>query len=101
DGGAVTALILLVILSGANALPDAEANRLEAIERLKKDIKNTNAAIAETEKLIARSADATYLPDLNFRLAELYAEKSRYVYQLQGESRPKGQRGPIVSIERK
>ena len=49
-------------------------------------------AIGETDKLIAKSRNAPYLPDLQFRLAELYVEKSRYVYYLQAERGPRAPR---------
>ena len=35
--------------------------------------------------LIVQSKAAPYLPDLDFRLAELYVEKSRYIFVLQAE----------------
>src|SRR5205823_6983435 len=58
-------------------------------------------SIGETNKLIAKSRNAPYLADLQFRLAELYVEKSRYFYYLQAEERPEGAKGAIVSPETK
>ncbi len=55
----------------------------ELVEQLKTDIEKTDRAIAITEVQIARSRAASYAPELQFRLAELYVEKSRYRYLLQ------------------
>ena len=55
----------------------------ESIAQLKSDISKTDRAIALTELQIARSRSAPYAPELQFRLAELYVEKSRYTYLLQ------------------
>ncbi|HZN91994.1 MAG TPA: hypothetical protein VFB81_04795, partial [Myxococcales bacterium] len=71
------------------------------IAKLKRDIFKVDKSIAETDKLIAKSHSAPYLPDLQFRLAELYVEKSRYVYTLQAESRPEGSKGALISPETK
>lgn len=54
-----------------------------AVAQLKTDISKTERAIALTELQIARSRSAPYAPELQFRLAELYVEKSRYIYLLQ------------------
>ena len=70
----------------------------ENITKLKRDIFKVDRAIGETERLITKSRNAPYLADLQFRLAELYVEKSRYVYHLQAESRPE-QKGALVSPE--
>lgn len=71
----------------------------EYIDKLKRDIFKVDRSIIETERLIARSRTASYLPDLQFRLAELYVEKSRYVYYLQAEQRAEGTNGAMVSPE--
>ncbi len=73
----------------------------EMITKLRRDIFKVDRSIGETDKLIAKSRNAPYLPDLQFRLAELYVEKSRYVYYLQAETRPDGAKGAIVSPETK
>jgi tetratricopeptide (TPR) repeat protein len=52
----------------------------ESIAQLKNDISKTDRAIALTELQIAKSRGAPYAPELHFRLAELYVEKSRYIY---------------------
>ena len=44
-----------------------------------------------------RAATRPYLPDLQFRLAELYVEKSRYVYYLQAETAARGREGRASS----
>lgn len=73
--------------------------REELIAQLKRNIFKVDRALGETERLIAVSRNAPYLPDLQFRLAELYVEKSRYVYYLQAEQRPAGATGAMVSPE--
>jgi cellulose synthase operon protein C len=55
----------------------------EAVAQLKSDIAKTDRAVALTELQIARSRSAPYAPELQFRLAELFVEKSRYIYLLQ------------------
>ncbi|MFY2556491.1 tetratricopeptide repeat protein [Corallococcus terminator] len=84
---------------GLNPIVSKAKERDEFIAKLKRDIFKVDRAIGETQKLISKSRNAPYLPDLQFRLAELYVEKSRYVYYLQAESRPEGASGAIVSPE--
>ncbi|HUB09156.1 MAG TPA: tetratricopeptide repeat protein [Myxococcales bacterium] len=55
------------------------------IEKLKRDIQKVDRTIKVTKGLIVQSKTAPYLPDLFFRLAELYVEKSRYTFVLQAE----------------
>jgi hypothetical protein len=71
----------------------------QALADLKRNIFKVDHALGETQTLISHSRNAPYLPDLQFRLAELYVEKSRYVYYLQAEQRPEGLKGPLVSPE--
>lgn len=108
--GSLTGVLAAALLAAAPAgptRPDRNLNpivskakeREELITKLKRDIFKVDRAIGETERLIAKSRNAPYLPDLQFRLAELYVEKSRYVYYLQAESRPEGASGAIVSPE--
>jgi cellulose synthase operon protein C len=52
----------------------------EELVRLKRDIVKVDKSIDVTKELIRRSKGERYLPDLYFRLAELYIEKSRLVY---------------------
>ena len=84
---------------GPNPIVSKAKEREELVTKLKRDIFKVDRSIGETEKLISKSRNAPYLPDLQFRLAELYVEKSRYVYYLQAESRPEGASGAIVSPE--
>src|SRR5687767_6875352 len=58
----------------------ALASSREELARLKRDISKVDKSIDVTKGLIARSKGERYLPDLYFRLAELYIEKSRLVY---------------------
>src|SRR5690242_7940061 len=102
---AALALSLLTGASGpsvgpsTNPIASRAREREELIAKLKRDIFKVDRAIGETERLISKSRNAPYLPDLQFRLAELYVEKSRYVYYLQAESRPEGVKGALVSPE--
>jgi len=50
------------------------------IRKIDRDIKKVDKSISVTKDLIARSKAEKYLPDLVFRLAELYVEKSRLVF---------------------
>ena len=84
-----------------NPIVSKQKEKGELIEKLRRDIFKVDRSIGETDKLIAKSRNAPYLPDLQFRQAELYVEKSRYVYYLQAETRPEGQKGAMVSPETK
>ncbi len=108
--GQLTGIITAALLAASSAGPqrlDPSLNpivskakeREELITKLKRDIFKVDRSIGETEKLISKSRNAPYLPDLQFRLAELYVEKSRYVYYLQAEQRPEGASGALVSPE--
>ncbi len=100
-------LLVAIALSQApnssleNPLVTKQREKSELIEKLRRDIFKVDRSVGETDKLIARSRNAPYLPDLQFRLAELYVEKSRYVYYLQAETRPEGIKGAMVSPETK
>src|SRR5690606_11869873 len=52
----------------------------QELARLKRDISKIDKSLEVTKELIRRSKGERYLPDLYFRLAELYIEKSRLVY---------------------
>ncbi|MGA9523502.1 MAG: tetratricopeptide repeat protein, partial [Myxococcaceae bacterium] len=82
-----------------NPLTSKVKEKQELVEKLRRDIFKVDRSILETEKLISKSRNAPYLPDLQFRLAELYVEKSRYVYYLQAETRPEDSKGAMVSPE--
>ena len=104
---ALGSLVVMVALAQApnssleNPLVTKAREKTELIEKLRRDIFKVDRSIGETDKLIAKSRNAPYLPDLQFRLAELYVEKSRYVYYLQAETRPEGIKGAMVSPETK
>ncbi len=71
-------------------LPDRAAERRLALQRLDDDLRRTDQTIEVTRTLVSRSAGRPYLPDLYIRLAELYVEKSRYLYFKAVESKPEG-----------
>jgi tetratricopeptide (TPR) repeat protein len=77
-----------------NPVVTKQREKTEYVEKLKRDIFKVDRSLLETERLIAKSRNAPYLPDLQFRLAELYVEKSRYVYFLQVEQRGATTRAP-------
>jgi tetratricopeptide (TPR) repeat protein/uncharacterized protein YozE (UPF0346 family) len=111
----MSGLLLLVLAAGAtgaqtietpngpliNPIVSKAREKENLIGKLKRDIFKVERSVAETQKLIAKSRNAPYLPDLEFRLAELYVEESRYRYYLQAEQRPEGQKGALVSPETK
>lgn len=84
-----------------NPLVTRAKEKSDLVEKLRRDIFKVDRSVGETDKLIAKSRNAPYLPDLQFRLAELYVEKSRFVYYLQSETRAEGQKGALVSPETK
>lgn len=84
-----------------NPLVTKAREKQDLIDKLRRDIFKVDRSLGETDKLIAKSRNAPYLPDLQFRQAELYVEKSRYVYYLQAETRVEGQKGAMVSPETK
>lgn len=104
---AVSILLTAALLSQApvsrleNPLVTRQREKQDLVDKLRRDIFKVDRSINETDKLIAKSRNAPYLPDLQFRLAELYVEKSRYVYYLQAETRPEGSKGALVSPETK
>src|SRR5258705_11638877 len=84
-----------------NPLITKQKEKQDLVDKLKRDIFKVDRAIGETNKLIAKSRNAPYLADLQFRLAELYVEKSRYTYYYQAETRQDNAKGAIVSPETK
>ena len=79
----------------------AAPSSADLLAQLKTDIQKTDRALALTELQIARSRAATYAPELQFRLADLYVEKSRYTYLLQQQelgSAPGSQVAPEVRL---
>ncbi|NOZ88185.1 MAG: tetratricopeptide repeat protein [Deltaproteobacteria bacterium] len=73
-------------LCGFSLTKDAE-EKSEFIESLMQDIVKVDHSIGVTKELIRRSKNASFLPDIIFRLAELYVEKSRLVYYLEVETK--------------
>jgi tetratricopeptide (TPR) repeat protein len=63
-------------------LRNKAAAKAELTETLKRNIQKVDHAISVTQDLIGHSRAAPYYPDLQFRLAELNVEKSRYKYFL-------------------
>ncbi|HEY3447774.1 MAG TPA: tetratricopeptide repeat protein [Myxococcales bacterium] len=71
--------------------------RTELVAKLRRDLIKVDRSINVTEKLIAASRSAPYLPDLVFRQAELYVEKSRYRFHLEAElNLEQSKRGSLV-----
>jgi len=76
-------ILLALLISALPAIAAQSIRDEQLVTQLKGDLSKTDRAIALTELQIARSRGATYAPELQFRLAELYVEKSRYTYLLQ------------------
>jgi tetratricopeptide (TPR) repeat protein len=94
-GMRVVALLSLAapLLMGARFQPgDRAAEKEELIAKLTSDINKVDHTLEVTKDLIKRSPDAPYLADLYFRLAELYVEKSRYIFGRLMEQQPEGER---------
>ncbi|MBI3179293.1 MAG: hypothetical protein HYZ27_06500, partial [Deltaproteobacteria bacterium] len=81
------------LLLGARFNPrGAVKDKQEVIAKLGSDINKVDHTIEVTKDLIKKSPDAPYLADLYFRVAELYVEKSRYIYARIMEQQPEGER---------
>ncbi len=88
--GRIIALLLTLGLSGLLSgftLTDEAEEKEEFVEGLKQDIIKVDQSIQVTKDLINRSTGAPFLPDIVFRLAELYVEKSRMSYYLEVETK--------------
>ena len=59
-------------------------------EGIHRDIEKVDKSIAVTKQLMDRARTRPYLPDLMFRMAELYVEKSRLVFFLALEKAGQG-----------
>jgi tetratricopeptide (TPR) repeat protein len=78
-------------------LSNKQSERAELISKLKRDLIKVDRSITVTEKLIAQSRSAPYQPDLVFRQAELFVEKSRYRFHLEAQLNQEAQkRGSLV-----
>ncbi len=98
-------LVSLLSLGCATAAPveklfkpsNRAEERAELIAKLRRDLIKVDRSIGVTERLIAQSRSAPYLPDLIFREAELYVEKSRYRFNLERELHDEsGKSGSLV-----
>lgn len=86
-------LIAAPLMMGARFNPGAQQHdKQELIAKLTSDVNKVDHTIEVTKDLVKRSPDAPYLADLYFRLAELYVEKSRYIFARLMEQQPEGQR---------
>jgi cellulose synthase operon protein C len=85
------ALLIVALLGASYQKRDAAADKQELILKLSSDINKVDHTIEVTKDLVKRSPDAPYLADLYFRLAELYVERSRYLYARIMEARPEGE----------
>lgn len=92
----VIVLAALLATSAAAAAPTKEPDQ---VELLREELRKVDRSIEETEKLIAVTRDAPYLPDLELRLAELLVEKSRFTFRLQAEQQPAKADRAMVSTE--
>ncbi|MEW5847311.1 MAG: tetratricopeptide repeat protein [Myxococcota bacterium] len=79
-GLALLLALSIPLMSGAADWRNKQQRKDEFLLQLKRDINKTDKSIAITKDLIARSKGEKYLPDLHFRLAELYVAKSRLLY---------------------
>jgi tetratricopeptide (TPR) repeat protein len=69
---------------------EKEPNQAELVAGIHRDIEKVNQSIDVTRELIDRARNRPYLPDLMFRMAELYVEKSRLVFFLALEKAGQG-----------
>ncbi|MBW2703476.1 MAG: hypothetical protein JRF33_21875, partial [Deltaproteobacteria bacterium] len=85
----MTILCLLALVPSAwgFSLTDGAEEKAEFVDGLKRDVIKVEHSIQVTKDLIKKSKGAKFMPDIKFRLAELYVEKSRLVYYLEVERR--------------
>ncbi len=83
----VLGLALSFTLLSGFSLTDGADEKAEYVDGLRRDIIKVDHSIEVTKDLIKKSKGAKFLPDIVFRLAELYVEKSRLVYYLEVETR--------------
>jgi tetratricopeptide (TPR) repeat protein len=93
----IISLFSVAALSGCGAPLKPRPGAENPVVRLRRDIAKVDRAIEATKRLLALAHSAPYVPDLYMRLAELYAEQSRYQYLIAYESDPKKSRA-IVSV---
>lgn len=91
---AVLGCVLVLAPAGAatGPAPRQELDQADTIARLTHDLEKMDRAIDETKSIMRASLDAPYLPDLYFRLAELYVEKSRFEHARGVEQQVEGKK---------
>lgn len=72
----ITALLLFTVTSNAQLLKQKSLAELEA------DLKKIELSINTTQNRLKTIKDANFLPDLYLVLAELFVDKSRYMYNI-------------------
>ena len=96
-----TLFALLALLAPASAVAVeygdgvAEQPKEELVGGIHRDIDKVDRSLEVTRQLMDRSRTRPYLPDLMFRLAELYVEKSRLVFFLALEQAGQGTRSAV------
>ncbi len=85
-------LVVILALGAGFQEVDKAQEKADLLQKLTSDINKVDHSIEVTKALIKKSPDAPYLADLYFRLAELYVERSRYVYARTMENLPEGER---------
>lgn len=85
---------LLLASRAAWAAPEVDKERL--LGQLQSDLQSVEQALEGTRELIQKSMHRPYLPDLYLRLAELYIEKSRFLYHLKRLEDPEASKGVVV-----
>jgi len=83
-------MVLALALIAACAKPIPEVRDLPEVEQYRARITKVRHAIEETRGVIAASAGAPYLPELQMRLAELISEEARYHYMVAYERQQSG-----------
>ncbi|HSA20909.1 MAG TPA: tetratricopeptide repeat protein, partial [Myxococcota bacterium] len=84
---AAAGLVWMWTTLSAFSLTDGAEEKAEFVDGLRRDIVKVDHSIEVTKDLIKKSKGAKFLPDIVFRLAELFVEKSRLVYYLEVETR--------------
>lgn len=80
------ALCFLFVLNAWAEKPGVNTKKLN---ELKQNLKRVEKSIEVTKLRIKKSQEIQFLPELFLTLAELYSEKSRFMYSIKIESNPK------------
>lgn len=75
------------------------ANAPSDLAKIESDLAKVQSAMEETEELMARTPTAVYLPELRYRLCELYVQKSRLVFHQQAARRGPDDNSSMTSPE--